>query len=301
MIKTTLAFYSINKAEGGLIGSLQMTGFLIASLVVGLLSKTKNTFKLIYFSLFFWIAALFMAGVSYNYGMITTARIFDGACRAPASILINPMINIIAPEGLVTRWVAIMLISRVIGAATGSFLAPAIVNSLGSILWTFRLEVLYVVFLLIPPIFFWKKCVRVGEVSKRVKQEKASNQNQAIQNESDVADPVDSHDIQHQLRLSERKQIWEDVKKLLSNKIFLCLSVGGASLNFAFGGVGYWAIQYIEDDYGLSNESAALWTGSLSAILGLTAPLLGGLFLDSRLKSIPKEDIWQRLRIIFRW
>jgi len=306
VIKKTIKFYSIDKAEGGLIGSVLIAGFLVGCAATGLTAKYVNPFKIMYFALFFWVAADIFAGVSNTYPLILTARFFDGFFEAPVSILLNPLINAVAPPGANTKWIGLVTLPGTLGAAIGVFCAPAINNSFGSILWIFRFEALMVLSLCIPPLFLWKKCCKAAETPEQRALIETEGQPSTLThlrmgeenlNDEDPDDIAVGRPRSKTAATKVAGELWE----LLRNKMFVCLCLGSAAQQFSFNGLSYWGVQYLQDDFNLSDQDAAFYAGSVAGVFGLISPLLGGLFLDHLLRAVPKVNTARRLQISMKW
>jgi len=292
VIKRILEFYDINKAEGGLIGSMLIAGFLTGTLASGICSQYVNSFKIIYLSMFLWVLSFLFMGVSYSYQSILIARFAVGFCEAPLATLAKPLINIVAPSQHKTKWLGMLIMPATIGGASGVFSGPAISNAFGSFLWIFRILAVAVAIWTIPPLFHWNDSCSAAELKNgsnaaELQEESSSSSSMSGSNEDNIH--------------TETKWVHRACS-LSKNKIFICLTLAGSAQHFTFGGLGYWAVQYLQETFDLEDQQAAIYIGSLTATLGLVAPLLGGVFLDRKVRSIPGEENKPlRLRTTLKW
>lgn len=86
----------------------------------------------------------------------------------------------------------------------------------------------------------------------------------------------------------------DQISVILKNPLFLFLALGYASYAFTIGGLGFWAITFVEGYYDVSPTTATMSVGGISLITGLGSAILGSFIADRMLAPYVKareEDL----------
>jgi len=84
-------------AEGGVLGSVFMLGFLLFSPVFAHYAFSVHPLHLIALGILVWIGSTLAAGLALDYWMLLVARVFTGAGEASFVSLVPPLLLDLAP------------------------------------------------------------------------------------------------------------------------------------------------------------------------------------------------------------
>ena len=81
----------------------------------------------------------------------------------------------------------------------------------------------------------------------------------------------------------EKVPIWEQIKTICRNPLFMFLSLGYASYAFTIGGLGFWAISFVEGYYNVDPGTATMSIGGITLITGVFSAVIGSILADRML------------------
>jgi hypothetical protein len=79
--------------------------------------------------------------------------------------------------------------------------------------------------------------------------------------------------------------LWEQVKTLLKNRIFMFLAFGYSAYAFTIGSLGFWGITFVEQYFHQSANTATMLMGGVTIICGLGATVAGSLISDRMMRK----------------
>ena len=89
--------FGLSSSQAGVLGSLFMLGFMLASFPVGYLVQKYHPFNLIGWGLLLWCAAILLCASAQTYWMLLVGRAVSGAGRAGLCCLVTPYLLDVAP------------------------------------------------------------------------------------------------------------------------------------------------------------------------------------------------------------
>lgn len=154
-------------------------------------------------------------------------------------------------------WISVFYAAMIVGAAIGYIYGEFVSSGLGSWRWPFIIEGLIMIpFILVAllaykdPIFRPKK----------------------------LEGPSD-----------EKTTLYQQMLILARLRIFVLISLGYGGYAFTVGGLNFWAPDYQEKHYDVSDSIAALVLGGITVVAGFSGTLIGAVYTDRRLKSVKKS------------
>ena len=261
----------ISDSEAGLLGSIFIVGYIIAAPMFAHFCQYFHPVWLMVIGLLIWCGATMLCGLSYTYWMLVLGRAITGVGEASFCPIAPPYILDVAPKEKKTFWLSLFQIALPVGTALGFILGFQIANAFGDWRWPFRLECLIMLGLICIAVFAYKDPSRMPQ-----KLTNANEQGTSLLANSEV----EEQSIPEQKKIPIKQQM----KELLSNPLFVCLSLGQASYGFTVGGLGFWAITFVQGYYGVGQQTATLVIGGITLITGVGSALAGSVIADRMLK-----------------
>lgn len=238
----------LSELQAGVLGSVFMFGFMIASPIFAYSSQTVHPFTLIAIGMSIWGGSVLFAAVSRNFWMLTAARTLSGIGEASFVCLASPILLSIAPAAKKNLWISFFYSALTIGYALGYVIAPPVKNSFNGWYYIFYLEaVLSIPFVLIAlfaykdPSLIFKKEVKVS--------------------------------------------ISTQFKELYKNKVYVFLVLGYGSYAFTVGGIAFWGPSMLQKQFEKGETAATLSLGFITIVSGLIATVIGSVQLEKLIRG----------------
>jgi len=288
MLPTFKKYYHINDTLGGLLGSLFIAGYMLASPMFGYVAKTRNSLKIMQYSVLFFVLASILGGFSYFYIMMAIARILTGVAEAGLITLSSPVINDVAPTSKKTLWLSFLSMILVIGISGGMVFTQIIVLITGSPWVMFYIFAAFAAIMVCMPYFdrqlgkvfrnpfFDHTKTKEADIRPFEEMQMTNISGNNISGGANSGFYQTCDDVR-------ATSFWDDVCSLIKNPTLILLILGGSAITFSFGGFVYWGVDYCAKQYDLSDTMAALSCGVMSIVCGFVGPLLGGYHQDKLL------------------
>jgi len=130
---------SSDDVQLGLLQSLYIVGYGVASLTFGHLARSQPPFKLMALGLAIWVLAAVLSGLAPRYWVLALARMLSGVGEASFQTVVPPFIDDIAPPARRGLWLSIFFTAIPVGTAVG-YAFGGNVSALLGWRWAFFLE-----------------------------------------------------------------------------------------------------------------------------------------------------------------
>ncbi|GLJ30801.1 hypothetical protein SUGI_0611090 [Cryptomeria japonica] len=296
--------FNLNYFQDGILSSAFMVGLLVASPIFASLSKIHNPFRLIGVGLSVWTFATVGCGCSFDFWSITFFRMLVGVGEASFISLAAPFIDDNAPPDQKTAWLSIFYMCIPTGIAIG-YVYGGLVGSLVNWRVAFWGEAV----LMLPFAVF-------GFVSQPIKMKGFGSSDklnelsdpmdtshrdcedmQFLDNSDQLLKGVpesESENITTQAEVNAKKKqsllggvetlgaqlkvLWNDLKILLLDKVYVTNVLGYIAYNFVIGAYSYWGPKAGYDIYNMTD--ADLVFGGITIVCGIFGTIGGGFVLD---------------------
>ena len=145
---------SDNGVQMGLLQSMYIVGYAVASLVFGYQTRFRPPFQLMAIGLLIWCVAVVLSGFAPHYWVLVLARMLSGAGEASFQTVVPPWIDDNAPPSRRGLWLSIFFTAIPLGTAIGFAWGGEIATIL-SWRWAFFLEAIPMI-PLVPIVFLVK-------------------------------------------------------------------------------------------------------------------------------------------------
>lgn len=276
--------FNLDNFEDGVLSSAFMVGLLIASPIFASSAKRINPFRLIGIGLTVWTVAVIGCGFSFDFWSITICRMLVGVGEASFISLAAPFIDDNAPLEQKTAWLAIFYMCIPTGYALG-YVYGGIVGTH----FNWRLAFWGEGILMIPfaAMGFIMKPLQLKGFAPVESSKALSTTEVASSKPQDVE--VKSGDKQRKDRSSAR---WSkssdtfqhvsifvnDMKVLLSDKVYVVNVLGYIAYNFVIGAYSYWGPKAGYNIYNMTDADFIF--GGITIVCGILGTLAGGFVLD---------------------
>lgn len=245
--------------EQAALGSLVYLGLSSASLIVSTVFQQYSAAKTLVLMLTLNVGFCLMFSFSFNLYLMYVARIGMGFTQA-FSVIYGPVwINEFSPPQSTTRWMGLLQAAVPLGIMIGYSISGTIINFLEDyVSWRFSIQLQ--AFLELPVIigfaFVDHAEVDITDSEHKKTLEKASQDKQIR---------FDAIDI------GELASFWQQVVMLLSNPIFIWVSLALCSLYFVVAGIQFWITVYLIEVLGCDPVFVLISFG----VTCITGPLVG--------------------------
>ncbi|XP_009769193.1 putative sphingolipid transporter spinster homolog 2 [Nicotiana tabacum] len=275
--------FDLSNFQDGVISSAFMVGLLVASPIFASLSKSVNPFRLIGVGLTVWTLAVAGCGLSINFWLIATCRMFVGVGEASFISLAAPFIDDNAPVAQKTAWLGIFYMCIPAGIAVGYVYGGLVGNHLNW-RWAFWIEAILMLPFAVLGLFMkplqLKGFSHTGSKKPLTSpltapEEAVSNCNHGLlPSQEDSKDGSKSAPT----NLNQLTRFWKDMKVLHLEKVYLVNVLGYIAYNFVIGAYSYWGPKAGYNIYHMKN--ADMTFGGITIVCGILGTLAGGLVLD---------------------
>lgn len=211
----------LSSSEAGLLGSIFMLGYMLASPIFAHFAQFVHPMFLMGVGLIIWALATFLAGISRTFWLLLIGRSLTGIGEASFVALAPPYIIDLAPSNNKSMWLAIFYSTLSVGNSLGFIYGNVVSNALGGWYWPFLIES----FLMLPLIVL----TFLLHKDKKFLVRRQNRSPTMLYQESDTDDTV-----------SDTTSFKDQIKQLLSNKIYVLLVLGYSSYAFTLGGLIFW-------------------------------------------------------------
>eukprot|EP00357_Protocruzia_adherens_P002771 CAMPEP_0114999986 /NCGR_PEP_ID=MMETSP0216-20121206/16481_1 /TAXON_ID=223996 /ORGANISM="Protocruzia adherens, Strain Boccale" /LENGTH=537 /DNA_ID=CAMNT_0002364983 /DNA_START=103 /DNA_END=1716 /DNA_ORIENTATION=+ len=322
----------INNFKGGLLASLNLASSLIAGLFFAYSTRKFHRWTLLLFGMCIWTGGIVLCYFSHNYATLVVARIVSGLGQAPTSVLEPPLLNDVAPFARKAIWIGINNITQSIGSAIGPLYASHVESATGHWQTAFLVELFIVATLLAIGIFppFYRRFKASAVTSNKsmtaslahahasfaepiaynedefsqggsVANDRAGSLENGADDEenrrqsSPAADSSRRHSSRPREQIQDgRKPVVQELKNLAGNSVYVLFVIGMIMSFFSFGAFGGFANVYLQDEYGMSTNSASLTVSIINLGSGFISTPAGALLYDWMVKK--KQPITRQYR-----
>ncbi|XP_071736932.1 probable sphingolipid transporter spinster homolog 2 [Rutidosis leptorrhynchoides] len=267
--------FDLTNFRDGVISSAFMVGLLIASPIFASLAKSVNPFRLIGVGLSVWTLAAAGCGFSVDFWSITFCRMLVGVGEASFISLAAPFIDDNAPVAQKTAWLGIFYMCIPTGIAIGYVYGGVVGAGFGWRFAFFGEAILMLPFAIL------------GFVMKPLQMKGMSNDKQltASSNEPFSDQSAKEHSSYVSFTSNQLSRFWDDMKDLLSEKIYVINVLGYIAYNFVIGAYSYWGPKAGYSIYQMNN--ADILFGGITIVGGIVGTLGGSIILDHMNSTIP--------------
>jgi len=249
---------NLNDLEAGVLGSIFMLGYMIASPIFANSAQKVHPISLMAIGLMIWSGAVIVAGTTGEYYSLTVARAFTGVGEASFVSLAPPVILDSSPPGRSTTWLSMFYACVPVGYAIGFVYGDGITSAMGDWRWAFVFEAIVMAPLIVIAWIMYKDPSLVKT--------KENSGEQLIEGEKQYV------------------SLSEQIVTLLKNPTFVFLSLGYGAYTFTVGGLAFWGPDFIHEQYGFSNASSTVIMGAITIFSGVVATLIGATVADKIVK-----------------
>ncbi|XP_023733187.1 probable sphingolipid transporter spinster homolog 2 isoform X2 [Lactuca sativa] len=264
--------FDLSNFKDGILSSAFMVGLLIASPIFASLAKSINPFRLIGVGLSVWTLAVVGCGLSVDFWSITICRMLVGVGEASFISLAAPFIDDNAPVAQRTAWLGIFYMCIPTGIAVGYVYGGLVGDGLGWRYAFFGEAILMLPFAIL------------GFVMKPLQLKGMSNAKiiPGLLNEEFSKKDSSSYVSYTSNQLS---RFGQDIKALLSEKVYVVNVLGYIAYNSVIGAYSYWGPKAGYSIYQM--ENADLLFGGVTIVGGIVGTIGGSVLLDRMNSTIP--------------
>jgi MFS family permease len=233
--------------QSGILGSVFMFGFMIASPIFAYSSQTVHPFNLIAIGIAIWGGAVLFAAVSRRFWTLAAARMLSGIGEASFVCLASPILLSIAPSSKKNLWISIFYSALTIGYALGYVIAPPVKNSFNGWYVVFYFEAVASIPFVLIALFAYKDPKLIFKKDNKVP-------------------------ISVQFKILKRKPV------------FVLLVLGYGAYSFTVGGIAHWGPTMLQKQFSKGETTATFSLGAITIISGLFATVLGSVIYEKMIK-----------------
>ncbi|CBH16628.1 major facilitator superfamily protein (MFS),putative [Trypanosoma brucei gambiense DAL972] len=240
----------LTDTKAGLLFSGFMIGFMVACPLFAGLGGVVQSKWIIAVGIIVWVASLVGTGLARSYEFLLACRIFDGVGEAAFVGFTVTVIDAIAPPESRTSWIGTFYSMIPVGTAVG-MAAGGVMGAYGSVggLEGWRVTFLSLAIAAAPillPIVFLPKRYNM-----------------------------------RQKRDNEYLPIHKAALQLFTNVAYILVVFGYAMYCFVIGGLSVWSIPFlVEGPMELTNMTASMIMGGVTALTGIIGSIVGGVVVD---------------------
>jgi MFS family permease len=247
------ADFGLHDAQLGLIGSMFMIAYMLASPITGALADRYPRRWFVGSGVLVWSFATVASGLATGFRQMLTARSFIGVGEAGFGGVAPTLISDLFPKEKRGRMLAFFYVAIPVGSALGFLLGGYVGQHHG---WRPAFFVAGAPGLLLGLLAFWMKEPARGAGDGVVR--------------------------------SEHTFEWRSARHLARVPSFVATTLGMAAMTFALGGLAYWVPTFFHREHGLPLDEANSLFGVITVASGLLGTFLGGWLGDWLLKKTPK-------------
>ena len=244
--------FQLTKTQAGLLGSLFMVVFMIASPVSGFLGDRVPRRYLVAAGVLLWSLATGASGLASSFTALLVARACVGIGEAGYGAVAPSIISDLFPREQRTRVLSLFYIAIPVGAAAGYGLGGWLTAA-----------------------YSWHMAFFVGGVPGLVLGAMAFFMHEPERG------AMDGPEAQKKL------PFLVGLRGLARNSAFWWTTTGYTLMTFAIGGLAYWLPSFLVSERGMAGDRAGFLSGAVTAVAGLTGTVAGGLLGDRMDRRMP--------------
>lgn len=237
--------FGIDDAQAGLLGTLFMVVFMVASPVVGFLGDRLPRRLLVAAGVLLWSLATGASGLATSFGALLVARSCIGIGEAGYGAVAPSIISDLFPRELRTRMLSFFYIAIPVGAAAGYGLGGWMTEH-----------------------YSWNAAFYAAAVPGLVLGTLA------------LFMPEPARGAMDEPGAQTRLPFMAGLKGLARNAAFWATTTGYTLMTFSIGGLSFWMPTFLERERGLPKAEVGLVFGAVTAVAGLAGTLVGGILGD---------------------
>jgi len=297
--------YHISSTLGEMLNYGFILGFILGCIPVGIKSKKTDPIDIFCVGAFIFMVANCIAFIEGPFWVLVLSRLLAGIGQACICTLGFVIVNDLSPVDSKTLWLSIFAMMIPLGYCLGLSTADYLIHATNSIHWPYMIQTIAVFFLLLPmdyPIIRSEmKSTRVYRLLDTYR--RASNiitdnrgsielgQDVLFNLNGDLTDSLVRQSVTYSstgvsridAQSPESSTLKDDLSHLITNRVFMFLSLGFAAFTFTFAGLFFWSPTYIEDTLGQKNGITILCVVAITS--GIIGSLMGGIVEDYILKT----------------
>jgi MFS family permease len=278
----------LDYSEQALIGSLVYLGLSFSSVFVSLFFSNFSPSKVCSVVLLLNCLSCFIFSFSLNKRILFLMRFMMGVTEAFVTIYGPVWVNNYSPVEYSTTWMGILHSCSVIGVFLGYLVASVVINLFkGFLTWRFAIQIQGFVEIFFA-LFFWlekdeyinvdiRKTIPASEIeleNRDINVHYNSNVSPSINNPS-VGYSFRRHDPRiDSIEISNLGRYFWQTKRILSNTLYITITLGMTSLYFIVTGIQFWITKYLIEIL----NTDPLIVNIIFSTISITAPLFGVLF-----------------------
>lgn len=238
--------FDLKKEEGGLLGTVFILVYMVASPVAGVLGDRIPRKYIIAGGVFLWSVATVLSGVATSFALLLLARGVIGIGEAGYGTVAPAVISDLYPREQRTRMLSYFYTAIPVGAAAGYALGGWLGDK-----------------------YSWQTAFFVGGAPGIVLSFATLFMKEPTRG---AMDPKSAGEA--------KVPFLAGLKALGKNPVFWPTTVGYTLMTFSIGGLGYWMPTFLENERAMDPTTAGFAFGAITAVAGLAGTIVGGLLGD---------------------
>ncbi len=235
---------------GGLLATIFLLGYFIASPVFGSLGDRGARKGLIALGVAMWSIATFASGLATSATSLLIARAFVGVGEASYATIAPTIIDDVTPADKKGRWLAVFYVASPVGAALGYLVGGFIEKHWG---WRAAFFVAGG-----PGLLLAGLCLLIEEPARKV--------------------------------LKEKVNLLQSARTLVRVPLYRRAVLGYCAYTAAIGAFSHWAPTFLFRRYDLKLSTANFVFGLITVVAGAVGTAIGGTWADRAQAGLPKPD-----------
>jgi MFS family permease len=244
VLKSVRTELHLSNFVAGSLATVFLLGYFLTSPVFGALADKGARKGLIALGVMVWSAATFASGLAKGAFSLIAARAVVGVGEASYATLAPTIIDDAAPQAQKGRWLAVFYVATPIGSALGYILGGFVGKHYG---WRHAFYVAGG-----PGVVLALLCVLMQEPVRK--------------------------------KLAEKADVVKNAAQLIVRPLYRRGVLGYCAYTFAIGGFAFWAPTFLQDRYGLGEDTANFRFGVVTVLAGAIGTAIGGIWADRALK-----------------
>lgn len=251
------ADFGITKAQSGLLGTIFIVVFMLASPLGGIMGDRYPRRLIVAGSVLLWSLATGASGLAATFVTLMLARAVIGVGEAGYGAAAPSIISDLYPREQRTRMLAFFYIAIPVGAALGYGLGGWLSTSFS---WHVAFYAAGVPGLLLGVLAFFM--------------------------------PEPQRGAMDGAEANEKLPFLVGLKGLARNKAFWATTTGYTLMTFSIGGLGFWMPTYLKAERGMPEDKAGFIFGAITACAGLAGTVVGGWLGDKMDRKREGGGLW---------
>ncbi|MBL8607826.1 MAG: MFS transporter [Myxococcales bacterium] len=240
----------LSNLVGGLLATIFLLGYFVASPVFGSLGDRRARKGLIALGVALWSIATFASGLATTAGGLLVARAFVGIGEASYATIAPTIIDDVTPPEKKGRWLAVFYVASPVGAALGYLVGGFIEKHWG---WRTAFFVAGG-----PGLLLAATCLLIDEPPRKVMKEKIN--------------------------------LLQSALVLVKIPLYRRAVLGYCAYTAAIGAFSHWAPTFLYRRYALGLSTANFFFGLITVLAGAAGTAIGGAWADRAQAGLPRAD-----------